>query len=71
MASSGPGVMSEEDRRLLEIATPGLMETVELGATLLAQLRKRKAITEEQEELITVWFMNRLASQDHVTPLWL
>ena len=55
MTSSGPGVMSEKDRRLLEKVTPDLMKWVEWESALLAQLRKREAITEQQEKTIKVW----------------
>ena len=47
--------MSSEDRRLLERVTPDLMDTVSIdGSSLLAELRKREAITEIQEQDIQV-----------------
>ena len=59
MASSerhtDPMTMSGEDGRLLDNATTDLMKTVSIdGSSLLAELRKREAITEFQEQDIQV-----------------
>ena len=73
MASSGPGMITREDEKLLVEVTPRLMGSVNIAdSPLLAELKMRRAITRMQEEVIKVWYIATVLhfDNDYPNPPW-